>query len=91
MNVLSLTWGRPVEASDMITTILIRLSHPRGEVMFLEVADEPVVVVKLIANDLHGDMRRGENYEKEPDSRAFGKKTEQVKAKGGTYKETEVF
>ena len=60
-KVLVLTGGMPVDADHMITTILMILAKPRGEVRRPGVADEPVVVVKRPAVDLHGDMRRGEN------------------------------
>ena len=56
-KVLVLTRGRPVDADHMITTIVMTLAKPRGEVMRPGVADEPVVVVKRPADDL----RRGEN------------------------------
>ena len=60
-KVLTLTGGRPVETVHMITAILMSLAEARVEVMCPRVADEPVVVVKHPADDLHGDMRRGEN------------------------------
>ncbi len=60
-KVLDLTRGRPVDADHMITTILMILAKPRGEVTRSGVAEEPVVVVKRPAEDLHGDMRGGEN------------------------------
>jgi len=83
-KVLDLTGGRPVDADPMITTILRALAKPRGEVMRSGVADEPVVVVKRSAEDLHGDMRRGENRAEARLKPALGKKRA-VEAKGGTY------
>jgi len=92
VNVLSLTRGRPVEVSDMITTILIRLKEPRGEDMSLGVADEPVVtplherclvIVKRLTDDAHGDMSRGENKAKAQQVSALGRKTV-AEVKGGT-------
>ena len=92
VTVLSLTRGRPVEVSDMITTILIRLKEPRGDNMPLGVADEPVVtplhercpvIVKRLTDDAHGDMSRGENKAKVQQVSALGRKTV-AEVKGGT-------
>ena len=83
VNVLSLTRGRPVEVSDMITTILIRLREPRGEDMPLGVADEPVVIVKRLTDDACGDISRGENKTKAQQVLALGRKAV-AKVKGGT-------
>ena len=83
VNVLFLTRGRPVEVSDMITTILIRLKEPRGGDMPLGVADEPVVIVKRLTEDAHGDMSRGENKTKVQQVLALGRKAV-AKVKGGT-------
>lgn len=87
MNVLSLTRGRPVEVSDMITTILIRLKEPRGEDMPLGVADEPIVIVKRLTDDAYGDISRGENKTKVQQVLALGRKAV-VKVKGGTCKQS---
>jgi hypothetical protein len=84
-KVLVLTRGRPVDADHMITTILMILSKPRGEETRPGVADEPVVVVKRPAADLHGDMRRGENRTPARSKPVFEKKAA-VEAKGGTYR-----
>lgn len=83
VNVLSLTRGRPVEVSDMITTILIRLKEPRGDNRPLGVADEPVVIVKRLTDDAHGDMSRRENKTKVQHKPALKGKAV-VKVKGGT-------
>jgi hypothetical protein len=83
-KVLVLTRGRPVYADHMITTILMILAKPRGEVRRTGVTDEPVVVVKRPAVDLHGDMRRGENRTAARSKPVLGKKAT-VEAKGGTY------
>jgi hypothetical protein len=63
-EVLVLTGGGPVNAIHTITTIMMDLSEPRGEVTRSGVSDEPIVIVKRSADDLHGDMRRGENRAK---------------------------
>jgi hypothetical protein len=88
-KVLVLTGGRPVDADHMITTILMILAKPRGEVTRPGVADEPVVVVKRPADDLHGDMRRGENRTSARSKPVFEKKAT-VEAKGGTYRKANV-
>jgi hypothetical protein len=88
-KVLVLTGGRPVNADHMITTILMILAKPRGEVTRPWVADEPVVVVKRPAVDLHGDMRRGENRTAGRSKPVFEKKAT-VEAKGGTYRKANV-
>ena len=74
-----------MDADHMITTILMILAKPRGEVMRSGVAEEPVVVVKRPAEDLHGDMRGGENRMEARSEQALGKKRI-VKAKGGTHR-----
>lgn len=84
-KVLVLTRGRPEYADHMITTILMVLAKPRGEVRRAWVADEPVVVVKRPADDLHGDMRRGENRTQVRSKPVLEKKAT-VEAKGGTYR-----
>lgn len=84
-KVLVLTRGRPVDADHKITTILMTLAKPRGEVTCPGVADEPVVVVKRPAEDLHGDMRRGENRAEARSEPALGKKAT-AEAKGGTHR-----
>jgi hypothetical protein len=84
-KVLVLTRGRPVDAEHMITTILMNLAEARVEVKRPGVADEPVVVVKRPADDLHGDMWRGENGTKAQSIPALGKKVT-VEAKGGTQR-----
>ena len=42
----------------MITTILIRLRDARGDNKPLGGADEPVVIVKRLTDEAHGDMSR---------------------------------
>jgi hypothetical protein len=92
-KVLVLTRGRPVCADHMITTILMILAKPRGEVMRAGVTDEPVVVVKRPAvdlhGDMHGDMRRGENRAAARSKPVLGKKAT-VEAKGGAYRKADV-
>jgi len=51
--------------------------------MPLGVADEPVVIVKRLTDDAHGDMSRGENKTKVQQMLALGKKTA-AEVKGGT-------
>lgn len=51
--------------------------------MPLGVADEPVVIVKRLTDDAHGDMSRGENKTKTQQVLALGKQTA-VEVKGGT-------
>ena len=87
-KVLVLTGGMPVDADHMITTILMTLAKPRGEVRRPGVADEPVVVVKRSAEDLHGDMRRGENRTQARTKPALEKKAT-VEAKGGTHRKAD--
>ena len=88
-KVLVLTRGRPVDADHMITAILMILGKPRGELMRSGVADEPVVVVKRSAVDLHGDMRRGENRTQARSKPVLEKKVA-AEAKGGTYRKANV-
>jgi len=45
----------------MITTILMDKAKPEGGARQLGDSDDPIVAVKQPAEDLHGDMRRGEN------------------------------
>ena len=72
----------------MITAILMILSKARAEAKRPGVADEPVVVVKRPAEDLHGDMRRGENGTKARRKPALGRKVS-AEAKGGTHRKTD--
>ena len=44
-------------------------------------SDDPIVAVKQPAEDLHGDMRRGENR---MEVHFAGKSRQRAKAKGGT-------
>lgn len=88
-KVPDLTRGRPVDVDHMITTIVMTLTKPRGEAMRPWVADEPVVVVKHSAVDIHGDVDRGENRVSVQSSPAHGKKVEAVEAKGGTHRKTD--
>lgn len=74
-----------MDADHMITTILMNLAKARVEVKCPGVADEPVVVVKRRAEDLHGDMRRGENETKVCSTPALGRKVS-MEAKGGTQR-----
>lgn len=84
-KVLVLTRGKPVDADHMITTIVMTLAEPRGEVRRPGVADEPVVVVKHPADDPRGDTWRGQNGVTAQRTPALGRKVA-VEAKGGTHR-----
>ena len=87
-KVLDLTRGRPVGTDHMITTILMIQTKAEVEVKYPGVTDEPVVVVKGIAADLHGDMRGGENGSQARRESALERKTD-VEAKGGTQRKAD--
>lgn len=50
----------------MITAILMNQAKSEGGAMPHRESEEPIVAVKQPADDLHGDMRRGENGLKAP-------------------------
>ena len=72
----------------MITTILMIQTEAKVEGIYPRVADEPVVVVKGCAADLHGDMRGGENATQARRESALERKTD-VEAKGGTHRKAD--
>ena len=58
--------GRPCADVHMITAIVMNQAKPEGGARPYRESEEPIVVVKQPAEDLHGDMRRGENGLKVP-------------------------
>lgn len=72
--------GEALLGVHLITTILMNKAKPEGGAKPLRESDEPIVAVKQPAEDLHGDMRRGENGMKAPGRRESAGK----EAKGGT-------
>jgi len=65
----------------MITTIVMAQANSKGGVTHPGESEEPIVVVKRTAVDLHGDMWRGENRAQMQSRPALGKKVT-AEAKG---------